>query len=206
VPPVFFATPNFGAAAPPVPDCGTRRAGQEGADTCLRPGQRANVFPVFGCSGDRVPRWPQVIGGGPVVRGSPRTNMTEQNPPPKQVPPSIRCKPKHHALTKAEPGNTRTKVDVRSRCPGWAVADVQNRLMEEALVDPLGGSDSYGRPRKLWNAVGGFVFLGVSSNEPVPAYNCYPSEPLTELVDTLRLRAERTVEALLWIGKVNGPP
>jgi hypothetical protein len=113
-----------------------------------------------------------------------------------QATPLVRCKPRHEALSKNDPPHVRT-VDVRSRCPGWASTAVQHALITESLIDPDGGTDSFGRPRKRWSAVAGVVFIGVSSNESQPAYNCYPSEPLTGLVDKLEARAERTLDQLL---------
>lgn len=121
-------------------------------------------------------------------------------------PSQIRCTPKHRAPTGSAAAKLRSRGDVRSRCPGWATERVQRCLLAEALTDPDGGFDSHGRPRKIWNAVAGIVFFGVSSNEPIPAYKCYPSEPVTALVDTLLTRAKRTVEALLAEDSVNAAP
>ena len=109
----------------------------------------------------------------------------------------IRCKPKHAALTALNPGHVRGKSDLRSRCPGWVTAELQQRLLDEALEDPESGVDAYGRPRKIWNAVSKWIFVGVSSNEPVPAYNCYPEAPVTALARELRERAARTIEQVL---------
>ncbi len=109
----------------------------------------------------------------------------------------VRCKPKHHSLTKSGSGNTRTKVDLKSRCPGWITQQIQQRLVDDALVDPSGDTDSFGRPRKIWNAVAGWTFIGVSSNEQVAAYNCYPEVPVTALAEELMNRAERRIEDVL---------
>lgn len=120
-------------------------------------------------------------------------------PPPDdaEVLPVVRCKPKHRALTGGSPGTVRGRVDVRSRCPGWVTAELQDRLLQDALADPDSGPDAFGRPRKLWNAVAGWVFIGVSSNERAPAYNCYPEAPMTSLAEELRVRERRTVEQFL---------
>jgi hypothetical protein len=71
---------------------------------------------------------------------------------------------------------------------------LRDRLLAEALEDPDGGVDSKGRPKRLWNALDGWYFVGVSTNEPTPAYNCYPEVPATGLLEELVKRAERTVE------------
>jgi hypothetical protein len=110
---------------------------------------------------------------------------------------AIRCKPKHRAIKSSSMGQLRTRLDVRSRCPGWVTDELQRKLIENALVEPGDDRDSYGRPRRVWNAVDHWVFVGVSSNEPVPAYNCYPEVPATTLMDELQRRAERTIEEVL---------
>ena len=69
----------------------------------------------------------------------------------------IRCKPKHRALKKSSPGNVRRSGDLRSRCPGWASDELQQKLLAGALIDTESGTDLHGRPRRLWNAVNGFV-------------------------------------------------
>lgn len=119
---------------------------------------------------------------------------------------AVRCKPKHRALTKSEQGNLRRRSDVRSRCPGWLSNELQRKLMGEALVDPDAGTDFHGRPRLLWNAVNGWVFVGVSSSEPVPAYNCYPEAPTTSLVLQLEARAQRSIEDVLGQADGDGAP
>ena len=114
---------------------------------------------------------------------------------------TIRCKPKHRALKKSEPGNLRRAGDLRSRCPGWASEEVQECLLADALVDPESGTDCHGRPRLLWNAVNNVVFIGVSSNEQVPAYNCYPEVPATSLAGQLEARSRRSLDDLLEEGE-----
>jgi len=88
--------------------------------------------------------------------------------------------------------------DRKSRCPGWASEQaLQEKLMQTAIDDPDGGTDSFGRPRKKWNAVAGRTFIGVSTNEQTPEYNCYPEAPVTGVADALARRAELTVEEFL---------
>jgi hypothetical protein len=53
-----------------------------------------------------------------------------------------------------------------------------------------------GRPKRLWNAVNGWYFVAVSTNERDAAYNCYPEEPSARL-DELAVRAERSVADVL---------
>ena len=112
------------------------------------------------------------------------------------APPSgaeIRCKPKHRALKKDTPALVRGAGDLRSRCPGWASAELQQRLLAEALVDPDGVTDLNGRPKRLWNAVNGTTFVGVSSSETIAAYNCYPEVAATALANELYLRSKRSI-------------
>lgn len=109
----------------------------------------------------------------------------------------VRCKTYHRPHGSRDAGLERTKGDHKSRCPGWlSDALLRQRLLSEALEDPEGGTDMKGRPKRLWNAVAGWTFVGVSSNEPVPAYNCYPEVPLTVLAEELAIRAERGLEDL----------
>lgn len=75
--------------------------------------------------------------------------------------------------------------------------ELQRLLLADALEDPTAGTDAFDRPRKVWNAVAGWVFVGVSSNEQLPAYNCFPEAPVTALVAELQVRAERTIEEVL---------
>lgn len=110
----------------------------------------------------------------------------------------IRCKGYHRPMRSTDGGSLRTHADRKSGCPGWAVdPTLQARLLATALEDPDGGADSFGRPKRIWNAVAGQTFVGVSTNEQDPAYNCYPEVPATALADELALRADSTVEAFL---------
>jgi hypothetical protein len=106
------------------------------------------------------------------------------------------CKKYHDDHGAADAGQLRGAAG-KSRCPGWARPDIlRQRLIDEALVDPDGGTDSYGRPRRLWTAVNGVFFVGVSTNENVPRYNCYPDVPASALVEELAARAQRSVSAV----------
>jgi len=73
---------------------------------------------------------------------------------------------------------------------------VRQRLLDEALVDPDAGEDSMGHPKRLWNAINGWYFVGVSTNEQQPSYNCYPETP-SALLDELSTRAQRSIEDLM---------
>lgn len=75
---------------------------------------------------------------------------------------------------------------------------LQTALLRSALEDPRGGVDVFGRPRRVYNAVAGVVFVGMSTNEPQPAHNCYPVLALTtELRSQLLTRADRSVDEAL---------
>jgi hypothetical protein len=112
----------------------------------------------------------------------------------------IRCKSYHRPLRGSAPGSLRGRADRKSECPGWASdAALQAKLLDTALDDPDAGLDSLGRPKKKWNAVAGRTFIGVSTNEQEPAYNCYPEVPATALADELARRADRSVEEFLGV-------
>jgi hypothetical protein len=81
--------------------------------------------------------------------------------------------------------------------PRWVTEALQQKLLDDALVEPGNDLDSFDRPRRVWNAVNQWVFVGVSSNEQVPAYNCYPEIPATLLVDELARRAARSIDDVL---------
>jgi hypothetical protein len=108
--------------------------------------------------------------------------------------PRVGCKVYHRALRAGDPAHYRSPTYQKSRCPGWANDPaLQRRLLEEAIVDEAGGEDSFGRPKRLWNAVNGLYFVGVSTNESRPRYNCYPEVP-TAYLDELDQRLERSLE------------
>lgn len=114
----------------------------------------------------------------------------------------VRCKPYHRPLRGSDAGRVRDVSSRKSRCPAWAGDPrLQQRLLDEALIDPGAGVDWAGRPRRLWNAVGGWFFVGVSTSEPQAAYNCYPEIPATSLRGELLNRAERTIEDVLRPGQ-----
>lgn len=69
--------------------------------------------------------------------------------------------------------------------------------MADALVEDATDIDSFGHPRRVWNAVEGMFFVGVSTNQQAPIYNCYREVPATHLVDQLAIRAERSLGELL---------
>lgn len=106
----------------------------------------------------------------------------------------VHCKDYHRPKTGGNPGSLRNQYQRKSTCPSWAMdQDLQQRLIQEALEDTAGASDSLGRPKKLWNAVEGRIFVGVSCNLAQPVYNCYPEVPADGgLFEELQRRAERT--------------
>jgi hypothetical protein len=113
------------------------------------------------------------------------------------TPPISRCKRYHRALKADSPGHQRAMSDRKSSCPGWADDDALKQcLLDDALVDPDGGQDFKGRPKRLWNAINGWYFVAVSTNEEGAAYNCYPEEPST-LFAELEERAQRSVADVL---------
>jgi hypothetical protein len=106
----------------------------------------------------------------------------------------VRCKPYHRPLKRSDPGLLRSSGDRKSRCPGW-LGDpaIRQRLLDEALPDPDGLTDSFDRPKLLWNAIDGWYFVAVSTNEVEAAYNCYPEVPASSLVEQLAERAARSL-------------
>lgn len=106
----------------------------------------------------------------------------------------VHCKPYHRPLKGTAPGSLRGNADRKSECPGW-LSDEQLRqqLLDEALEDPKGGKDFLGRPKKLWNALGDYYFIGISTNEQELKYNCYPEQP-TCMLDELSRRAGRSLD------------
>lgn len=111
---------------------------------------------------------------------------------------TVRCKPVHQPHGADDPGARRDRGAHKSRCPSWAAdARLQRRLIDEALLDPAGAKDFLGRPKVIWNAVGGTVFIGLSTGETELAYNCFPNAPETRLHAELSRRANRTVDEYL---------
>jgi len=106
----------------------------------------------------------------------------------------VHCKPYHRPLKGSAPGSLRTNADRKSTCPGWLSDEqLRQKLLDEALDDPMGETDFLGRPKKKWNAINGVYFIGVSTYEPEPKYNCYPEHPNC-LLDELSRRADRSLE------------
>jgi hypothetical protein len=80
---------------------------------------------------------------------------------------------------------------------------LQQALIDDAIEDPAGALDMNGRPKRLWNAIDGCCFVGVSCNLEDPQYNCYPEMPPGgRLFHELEGRAERTRDELL--GRAGG--
>ena len=131
--------------------------------------------------------------------------MAQEIPEDPPVPPrrSVHCKDYHRAKTAGTSGSIRVRQDRKSTCPSWAT----DRQVQQALIDDVlrfRGCDGLSWPsKKLWNAVEGFVFIGVSCNLQEPRYNCYPeSPPDGKLLGELQQRAERTRNELL--GRAGG--
>ena len=79
--------------------------------------------------------------------------------------------------------------------------DLQQALIQNALVPKDGPKDSKGRPKRIWNAVNEVIFMGDSCNLAEPKYNCFPKDPPDgKLFHALQMRAERTVEEVLAAG------
>jgi hypothetical protein len=108
------------------------------------------------------------------------------------------CKQYHAANVAGAPGKVRAKNDVKSLCPSWAATPaIQQALIDEAIEEPGGGTDLYGRPKILWNALERKIFIARSCNMREPMYNCYPvNPPCGKLFSELQRRARRTVEDL----------
>lgn len=112
---------------------------------------------------------------------------------------AVFCKGYHDQIKGKQSASYRSGSQTKSKCPGWASDPVlRRRLLDEALIDPEGGDDSMGRPRRLYNALGEVFFVATSTNEQDPRYDCYPEIPLSgSLRSQLLERAERTVDEFL---------
>lgn len=117
----------------------------------------------------------------------------EQNAAPRRT---VNCKDYHRPRTAANTGRLRNSYHSKSLCPSWASdPELQQALIDDALEDPSGNTDSQGRPKTLWNAVDGRIFVGVSCNLREPRYNCFPEiPPCGRLYSELQRRAERTLD------------
>lgn len=111
------------------------------------------------------------------------------------------CKPYHRSTPAKKGGDIRKKSEQKSRCPQWADDPrLRQALLDDALIDPTGGEDMFGRPKKLWNAIGGCYFIGRSCNTREPQYNCYPEYfPTGTLFEELKTRSERQVRDYIQI-------
>lgn len=112
---------------------------------------------------------------------------------------SVHCKDYHRAKTAGARGSLASSYQRKSHCPSWAQdLALQQALINEALEDSGGALDSLGRPKRLWNAVEGYIFIGVSCNLSETRYNCYPERPPDgKLFSELQRRADRTRDEVL---------
>jgi len=110
---------------------------------------------------------------------------------------TARCKKYHQPLSGAASGVLRALSDRQSKCPGWASNEVRDILLATAIVEDDQDLDCFGRPRKVWNAVAGWTFVGVSTGEQSPTYNCYPEAPTTKLAARLAILQGRSLEDLM---------
>lgn len=106
--------------------------------------------------------------------------------------PVVRCKNYHSPRSRRNQG-VASRFG-KSQCPAWAAApNLQQRLIDEALEEPDGPSDCFGRPQRMWNVIAGWCFIVVSTNEQAAACNCYPNEPSTALHEELARRSQRSI-------------
>jgi hypothetical protein len=120
-----------------------------------------------------------------------------------------RCKPRYEGRGFEDEGHLRRAGgrDEKSRCPGWAASpELRQKLLDDAIVDPDGVKDRLGRPKRFWNAVNGVIFVATSTQEQVPAYNCYPDTCATEVEEALAERVLRSVEDVLGSPASPDPP
>lgn len=106
----------------------------------------------------------------------------------------VNCRLFHDPRGAGNPGRIRSHYDRKSICPSWAADSVlQQTLLDEALEDTRGHVDCFGRPRRLWNAVEGVVFTGLSNNTRESSYDCFREVPPDgKLFRELQRRSERT--------------
>ena len=109
----------------------------------------------------------------------------------------VYCKDYHRPKTRGKGAKIRSDHQRKSVCPSWAMNQrLQVALIRCGLEDSRGQLDLYGRPKRLWNAVGGIFFVGVSCNDETRSlYNCYPETPPDgKHLSELFARAKRTPE------------
>lgn len=118
----------------------------------------------------------------------------------------LECKVYHKTKATAKVGSLRNRNENKSRCPDWADdPKLQAILLKEALIDSGGSLDWKGRPKRIWNAVAGQIFVGVSCNTEEPRYNCYPEHPPDgKLIKQLKQRAERNLSDVLDRPEIDG--
>jgi hypothetical protein len=121
---------------------------------------------------------------------------SDEGPRPRRI---VQSKDYHRPKTAGNTGKLRDAYQRKSTCPSWASdLTLRDALINDALPDPSGAKDSLGRVKKLWNAVDGWYFVGVSCNLQEERYNCYPEYPPDgKLIGDLNRRADRTVESVL---------
>ena len=110
------------------------------------------------------------------------------------IQPVVFCKNYHKGRVWLPDGKPRSQTSEKSRCPVWAEKEVVQRvLIESAVFSENGGKDCQGRPKKIWNAVNGCIFVGISNQVPEPVYNCmiadFPESNVREKVLELARRA-----------------
>ena len=117
---------------------------------------------------------------------------------------TVQCKNYHAPRSRGRVTVVRKAYQQKSVCPTWATdPDLQQAMIDEALEDTKGETDSMGRPKRLWNAVHECVFVGVSCNLREPRYNCYPETPPDgKLLGELLTRAKRTPDEVRRRGRV----
>jgi hypothetical protein len=110
----------------------------------------------------------------------------------------VYCKDYHNPKTN-DARYAGKRLSGKSKCPPWAMNErLQAELLKESLVCNAGAVDRFGKPRRRWNAVGGYVFVAVSCHTEDGKYNCYPEDPPSGVhYRELLRRRDRTPEQLL---------
>lgn len=107
------------------------------------------------------------------------------------------CKRYHAPKNRTDAGRERGDGQ-KSICPGWAAnAVIMERLLAEGLFDKA-DANAQGKPKKIWNALNGCVFVADSTGQSDPTYNCYRTEVMPgKFLATLKQRRKRTTEEFL---------